>query len=270
MATKRETDGKDIMDIFERIDAKQTAINTANLFEGYMLEQIRNFYRVSLTWSSNALEGNSLTEIETKVLLEDDLTPHGRPLRDMFEVAGHAEAYDFMFTLRGKRGFAEQDILTLHRLFYRNTDREKAGVYRDQRVLISGSQYPPTCPEDIQRDMDAMLEWADTQRESCHPVEFAASLHKRFVFISPFIDGNGCVSRLLMNTALIQDGYLPAVIPPILRPEYIALLETARTDDRPFIEFIAERELESQENMMRMLHIRPEQGREQAPGLTIQ
>ncbi len=84
------------------------------------------------------------------------------------------------------------------------------------------------------------------RKKKYHPVEFAAVLHKKFVFIHPFKDGNGRVARLLMNTALIQDGYLPALIPPILRSEYIALLEKAHEDDSPFINFIIERELESQ------------------------
>jgi Fic family protein len=75
-------------------------------------------------------------------------------------------------------------------------------------------------------------------------VEFAAQLHKKFVFIHPFLDGNGRISRLLMNTALIQDGYMPAMIPPVLRQEYISLLERSHQDDQPFIDFIAERALE--------------------------
>jgi Fic family protein len=86
-------------------------------------------------------------------------------------------------------------------------------------------------------------------------VKFAAQLHRRFVFIHPFIDGNGRLSRLLMNTALIQDGYMLAVIPPVLRQEYISLLERAHRDDRPFMDFIAARVLESEKEIMRLLHI---------------
>ena len=84
---------------------------------------------------------------------------------------------------------------------------------------------------------------------------FAALVHKKFVFIHPFKDGNGRVARLLMNTALIQDGYLPALIPPILRTEYISLLEKAHKDDRSFIDFIVEREIETQKDFLRLLHI---------------
>ena len=58
-----------------------------------------------------------------------------------------------------------------------------------------------------------------------------------------------------MNTALIQDGYMLAVIPPVLRQEYISLLERAHKDERPFIDFIVERVLESEKEIMRLLHI---------------
>ncbi|NTV79420.1 MAG: Fic family protein, partial [Clostridiales bacterium] len=77
----------------------------------------------------------------------------------------------------------------------------------------------------------------------------------RFIFIHPFKDGNGRIARLLMNTALIQEGYLPTVIPPVLRHEYIELLEKAHRDDKPFEHFIAERVIESQKEIMRLLHI---------------
>jgi hypothetical protein len=63
-----------------------------------------------------------------------------------------------------------------------------------------------------------------------------------------------------MNTALIQDGYMMAVIPPILRQEYISLLERAHKDDRPFMDFIAERVLETEKEVMRMLYIPPLKG----------
>lgn len=58
-----------------------------------------------------------------------------------------------------------------------------------------------------------------------------------------------------MNTSLIQDGYVLAIIPPTLRPEYINLLEQAHKNDKPFIDFIAKRVLESEKDIMRLLHI---------------
>ena len=243
------------MEHLEKLDLYQNTINELRPFEGEMLKQIKDFYRIVLTWTSNALEGNSLTESETKVLIEDGLTVGGRPLRDMFEAVDHAKAYDYMFTLLENKEITEKDILYLHKLFYQNIDGEYAGRYRDIPVFISGSNYPVTKVENIQSEIEDLCRWIKTERKQYHPVEFAALLHKKFVFIHPFKDGNGRVARLLMNTALIQEGYLPALIPPILRSEYISLLEKAHEDDRSFINFIAERELESQKDFLRLLHI---------------
>ena len=128
--------------LYERIDRYKAAIDKLRPFEGDLLGQIKSYYRIGLTWSSNALEGNTLTESETKILLEDGLTVGGTPLRDTFEALGHAQAYDFMFTLLGRREITEEDALTMHRMFYKDIDGEAAGRYRDRPVIITGSKYP--------------------------------------------------------------------------------------------------------------------------------
>ena len=243
------------MEIFNKINLFQQEIKAVYPLDGELLEQIKDYYRIGLTWTSNALEGNTLTESETKDLLEDGLTVGGEPLRDIFEAVDHARAYDFMFTLMQNRQIDESAVLYMHKLFYQNIEPNYAGKYRDLPVIITGSRYPTMAPERLQHEMEQLFEWIKQERDSFHPVEFAAQLHKRFVFIHPFKDGNGRVARLLMNMALIQDGYLPAVIPPILRRDYISLLEFAHRNDNDFVKFIAERELESQKEILRLLHI---------------
>jgi Fic family protein len=243
------------MENINKLDLYQNIINELRPFEGEMLNQVKEFYRVGLTWTSNALEGNSLTESETKVLIEDGLTVGGRPLKEMFEAVDHAKAYDYMFTLLGNKEIDEKDILYLHKLFYQNIDEDSAGKFRNIPVFISGSNYPVTKVENITNEINSLCKWIITERKNFHPVVFAALVHKKFVFIHPFKDGNGRVARLLMNTALIQDGYLPALIPPILRTEYISLLEKTHKDDRSFIDFIVEREIETQKDFLRLLHI---------------
>ncbi|MFH1385408.1 MAG: Fic family protein, partial [Candidatus Omnitrophota bacterium] len=85
-----------------------------------------------------------------------------------------------------------------------------------------------------------------------HSVEYAARLHKEFVFIHPFIDGNGRVARLLMNVSLMQAGYIIAIIPPLKRAEYIAALEKAHKNDTDFIKLIASCVYETQNDLLRM------------------
>ncbi len=243
------------MNLIEKIDIYKNTIDELRPFEGNLLNEIKGYYRIGLTWSSNAIEGNTLTESETKILLEDGLTVGGKPLRDTFEALGHANAYDFMFSLLDSHLITEDNAITMHRMFYKDIAPQAAGQYRTDPVIITGSKYAVCNVDRIEREIKKLFQWVVSDRDKYHPVEFAALLHKRFVFIHPFIDGNGRISRLLMNTALIQDGYIPAVIPPILRQEYISLLERAHKDDRPFMDFIADRVLESEKEIMRLLHI---------------
>lgn len=242
-------------DLIAKINRYQQKINKLRPFQDEMLKQVQDFYRIGLTWSSNAIEGNTLTESETKILLEDGLTVGGKPLKDTFEALGHAKSYDFMFKLLHGRGVSENDILTFHKLFYTEIDSENAGTYRNQPVLITGSRYPVSKTKDIPRKMNELILWEQKNIDLYHPVTFAALLHKNFVFIHPFIDGNGRIARLLMNTILIQNGYLPIIIPPIQRREYIESLELAHKDDSKFLDLIAEKEIDSQIDFSRMLGI---------------
>ena len=245
------------MTIYERADAQKKAIDIMRPFEGETLRQLREYYRIGLTWTSNALEGNSLTEIETKVLLEDGLTVGGKPLSDIFEALGHSKAYDYMFQLLDKKSITVEDIKNLHCLFYRLIDEERAGMWRNSNIIVTGSDHVFPAPDELNELMTELEIWIKNERKLIHPIRFAAMLHLKFVTIHPFIDGNGRVARLLMNAALIQDGYLLAVVPPILRSEYLAAIRTFQqkgTADQ-FCDFIAERVLESEKEIMRLLHI---------------
>ena len=68
--------------MFEKVDQNKARLDALRPLSDRLLKQIRDYYKIGLTWSSNALEGNSLTETETKVLLEDGLTVGGKPIRD--------------------------------------------------------------------------------------------------------------------------------------------------------------------------------------------
>jgi len=180
------------------------------------LEQLKGYYRVGLTYSSNALEGNSLTETETKVVIEDGIAIGGKPLRDHYEAMGHSEAFTLLYKLAKKKTIAEKDILDLHRLFYYRIDETRAGKYRKEKVIITGSSFIPPHPSEIVGMMEKFIAAIPKLRKKCHPIEFAALLHKELVTIHPFTDGNGRTAKLLMNLALLQTGYAITIIPPVI------------------------------------------------------
>ena len=217
------------------------------------LKSLRDYYRVGLTYSSNALEGNSLTESETKVIIEDGFTIRGKPLKDVSEALGHASAYDYLQDLAIDKPVELVDIVKLHELFYQRINPEESGRFRKVKVFISGSRYPLPGPDEIPDQMEKFMLWLRKNEGKLHPVELAAEAHRRFVFIHPFIDGNGRVARLLMNLVLIRHGYPVTIIPPVLRPEYIALLERAHKEPQVFTDFVMERVIETLRELIRLL-----------------
>ena len=216
------------------------------------LKSLREYYRVGLTYTSNALEGNSLTESETKVIIEDGLTIEGKPLRDVYEAVGHAQAYDYLYDLSHQVPLSEEIICHLHQLFYQQIEPLKAGKYRQMPVFISGSQYAVAPVAEIGKRMAQLLQWYNNNEGKLHPVVLAAELHKRFVFIHPFVDGNGRMARLLMNLSLMRNDYNIAIIPAITRSEYISSLEKAHTDEQVFVDFITDRVIMTQMDILRL------------------
>jgi Fic family protein len=247
--------------LLKRIDENKAVIDTRRPLAKEEIRQLDDYFRIGLTYTSNALEGNTLSISETKVIIEDGITVGGKPLKDCFEAVGHAKAYDFM--LKAARSpnlvFSEDLILTLHRLYYTKLEEEKAGKYRDVQVFISGSEYIPPTADQVAPLMKAFISELKENSKARHPVMLAAFAHMRLVDIHPFIDGNGRTARLMMNLILVNRGYQIISIPPILRTEYIGALRAVQRSKNPsakaFFQLIAECEIEAQRDYCRMFRI---------------
>ena len=257
-----------ISTILDKIDVNAKAIRERRPLTPDEVKELDDYFRIGTTYTSNALEGNSLTLSETKVLLEDGITVGGKPIRDCYEATGHARAYDYMLeTARGgPLQFREEDILRLHALFYGGVDPEHAGRYREGQVFITGTEYVPPPAEEVPGQMAQLVEDLNRRKEAAHPVLLAAYAHRRLVDIHPFQDGNGRTARLLMNLVLINKCYCVVSIPPVLRHEYITALQQAQRSRNPsdaaFIQLICQCELEAQRDYCRMFRIKlPGQGK---------
>ena len=235
-------------------DKLQQEINRHRPLKGQALKQLQDYFRIGLTWSSNALEGNSLTETETKVVIEDGITIGGKPLKDHFEAIGHAEAFDCLQKLARRKEITERDILKLHRLFYYRIDEANAGRYRKQNIIVTGTDFVFPAPRELKGLMADFAEEIPRLRAGKHPIEFAALLHTRLVTIHPFVDGNGRAARLLMNLALLQEGYPVTIIPPVLRSEYLEAVRESNTGNaKPFVNLISSMVWEGQRDYLRLL-----------------
>lgn len=245
--------------LLNEITENQKKINVKRPFDEERLNQLKKFYKVESTWSSNALEGNTISLGETQLILENGITIHGHTLKEINECAGHGEAFDFMFSLIGQDGISENDIKKMHYLFAKNIkDIPFPGEYRDKSktyVYITGSSY--SCPDydKVPELMNDLVDWAKDAKNELHPVEFAAEFHRRFVYIHPFPDGNGRVARLSMNMLLLQNYYMPVLISPQQRNTYIKKLEDGRAFPTDFDAFIAKQEIKQQRRFMKFLNI---------------
>lgn len=247
--------------LLKKIDEYKAVIDTRRPLTKEEVKELDSYFRIGLTYTSNALEGNSLTISETKVIIEDGITVGGKPLKDCYEATGHAKAYDFMLEIaRGENlVFDEAMILNLHNLFYSGLDPENAGKYRTYQVFITGTDYLPPTADEVPDLMKALVSELNDKKMTLHPVILAAFAHRRLVDIHPFKDGNGRTARLLMNLILVNKGYQIVSIPPILRTEYINALVAAQRSENPsdkaFFQLVAECEIESQKDYCRMFRI---------------
>ena len=131
----------------------RTKINEHRPLSEDALRQIKEYYKIGLTYASNAIEGNTLNLAETKVVLEDGITIGGKSLKEHYEAIGHAKAFDKIVELSQNAIFTEEDIKSLHKLFYNQIDEVNAGKYRTSQVIITGSDVELPKPEELNAKM---------------------------------------------------------------------------------------------------------------------
>ncbi len=211
---------------------KKLALDRLRPLSAASLAALDAWYDVELTYSSNALEGNTLTRSETAIVLEKGFTVSGKPLKDHLEATGHRDALVFV------RGLAttgepvrEADIRNLHRLVLQRIDPDEAGRYSTRQRLIGGSALVLPSPAEIPARMGDFAGWLAQAPAS--PVS-AFDAHEMLVTIHPFSDGNGRTARLLMNLLLLRAGYPTVAIQPEDRPRYHDSLAAVQVGgDRP-------------------------------------
>ncbi|TRM11653.1 Fic family protein [Lentibacillus cibarius] len=231
--------------MFEQIDQKKARLDANRPLPKYTLKSLREKLLLEWTYNSNAIEGNTLTINETKVVLEG-ITVGGKTMREHLEVINHRDAITYVEDIvQSKEPLSEWQIKNLHRLILKGINDDYAGIYRDQQVFISGAKHTPPAPYLIKEQMEKLMNWYEQETTQMHPVTRGALLHAIFVGIHPFIDGNGRTSRLLLNLELMKNGFPPIVIKVENRLDYYEALNKAHTqkDYDHFIQLIA-KELE--------------------------
>jgi Fic family protein len=218
----------------ERLDAMRPVSRAALL-------ALQKAYDVDLTYTSNAIEGNTLTLRETAELIEHGITVGGKPLRDHLEAVDHYNAVLWMRELAAKTTpVDEATVRDLHRRIVFRSQPEIGGIYSTLPRRIAGSPVIFPNPVKIPQLMKEYGEWL-SKAEPSPATSFYA--HYRLAAIHPFSDGNGRTARLLMNLLLLREGYPPVAVRPEDRKTYLDTLEQAsvRDDLKPFQTFMHRR-----------------------------
>lgn len=227
--------------MFEIIDDLKAKLDQHRPLSPAIVKNLHEDLILRWTYHSNAIEGNTLTLLETKVVLEG-ITVGGKALREHFEAINHRDAILYVEDIIKKQEpFSEWQIRNIHQLILKNIDDENAGRYRQQNVLISGATTNPPDHTLLNDKMAQFIDWYNTDAHTLHPIERAAKVHADFVGIHPFIDGNGRTSRLLMNLELMKAGYPPSVITVENRLAYYEALDQwmAYGNSEPFNNLVA-------------------------------
>jgi len=224
--------------LMEWIRKKRELLDALRPFSRDLVERLHEEMRILHTYNSNAIEGNTLTLSETKLVLSEGITIGGKTLREHLEATGNAQGYDLIVRLARERApVSHVTVQQIHEVVTKGI-LECPGQYRTRNVRITGAIRSPADWQHIIREMDDLI--AGVARKDRPVIEMAAYLHHRFVAIHPFIDGNGRVGRLLGNLYLIENGYPPVVLDQKNRQQYYRALRDADAGNlKPFTRFIA-------------------------------
>jgi len=240
---------------FTFIDSLKREIDNHRPFSKQLVESLQEKLLVEWTYNSNAIEGNTLTISETKVVLEG-FTIGGKTMVEHLETVNHRDAILYIEDLASnKESISEWNIRNIHSLILKEIDKENAGKYRTENVLISGANHIPPKHYEIGDLMQELIEEYNNNWKDYHPILRATLLHGEFVKIHPFIDGNGRTARLLLNFELMKNGYTPIIIKNDARAKYYEVLDQAHTtmNYEPFIKLVAELVIESEQLWLSVL-----------------
>ena len=223
------------------IAAKKAQLDALRPMSREALRALQKAFDVDLTYTSNAIEGNTLTLRETAEVIEHGITVGGKSLRDHLEAVDHYNAVLWM------RGLAEQKtpldesiVCELHRRIVFRSQPDIGGIYSTHPRRIAGS---PVIFPNAAKIPRLMHDLGERLRLAAPEPAESFRAHYDLVAIHPFSDGNGRTARLLMNLMLLRTGYPPIAVRPEERKRYLDALEHASlTEDLdPFQTFLHER-----------------------------
>lgn len=248
--------------ILKEIDQLSVSLKRLPPIQTEFQRKLDKKFRLEFNYNSNHIEGNTLTYGETELLLYFDKTDGTHELREYEEMKAHDVAYKMVTEWARDKDFQLAEIhikqlneLILVRPFWKEAITQygqptrrliKIGEYKEYPnsvKLQNGEMFEYASPLDTPIKMAELISWYNKSLEQkIHPVVLASEFHHRFVLIHPFDDGNGRISRLLVNFILLRNNLPPIIIKTADKKNYLNALNQADVGNIPaFIKYIGER-----------------------------
>lgn len=196
-------------------------------------EQYIESFMIKFTYNTNRIEGSILSLKETADLLQQRITPRNKPIEDVKEAEAHKKVFYEMVDY--KKGLSLSTVLYWHKLLLQDTKADIAGIIRMHQVAIARSKIELPFPAELDALLHEFFIWYNKNKSKLNPVVLAALVHLKFVTIHPFSDGNGRISRLMMNFVLHKHGYPMLSIEYTNRNSYYNALERSQTKNKEYI-----------------------------------
>ncbi len=240
---------KFLNDLFEKIYAKEL-INARDKFnkeyrqypESYKEKYIESFM-IKFTYNTNRIEGGTLTLKETADLLQERVSPRNKTIEEVKETENHKRVFYEMLSTKEKLKLST--VLYWHKILFEDSDTQIAGRIRKHPVSIARSKTELSLPAELDSLLHDFFKWYNNAYGKINPVFMAALVHLKFVSIHPFSDGNGRISRIMMNHTLSSQNYPMLNINYTNRNAYYTALERSQTQKKGhiFIQYLVKRYL---------------------------
>lgn len=205
-------------------------------------------FLVRFTYNSAAIEGSTLSLMDTALVLEGEFMPSDpadKRLSDIFAARGIADGVAFSQAAREKDACLTEDLIKdIHERTAIDCQPRTRGSYRAHPAMIVGSKTNAAAASQVRSLMgDLLFQIANTEE---HPIIAVSAFHAMYEHIHPFTDGNGRTGRIVMNFMLEQSAYPPIALKAANRASYLAALEDwqVRDNPRPLVALVANQVVE--------------------------
>ena len=217
------------------------------------LKELQKSLWIMFTYHSNAIEWNSISLWETKMILEDWITIWWKTIRELQETLNHKDLLIFLNKFISENQEIDEKLIKyIHSLVMKNID-ENAWEYRKIQVYITWEEILPPKANLIPKLMTELLnkyDFSDYKNIALKVAEF----HYDFVKIHPFIDWNWRTIRLILNMVLMKHWFPMIIIPVVRRLDYIWSLNSLKNKN-DFVQVLLDIINENIKDYLRMIEV---------------